>query len=95
VNAQQRQIARERDEQIGDGAVETIVRAWNDLQTCRPIGMIAGLIPWTAMDRWCEVEQLDEDGRRIVIQALRWLDIEDFKKRNPKKSPTTRPQGSR
>jgi hypothetical protein len=79
-----------------DEAVDLLVRAWHDLETCRPIGMIAGLIPWTAMDRWCEVEQLDDDARKIVIGALRYVDVEDFKKRAEKsKSRTPRTPASR
>lgn len=89
INAQQREILK-AIELPPDGAVEMGIRAWNDLSTCRPIGLAAGLIPWDRMKDWCDVEGLDADARRILIGALRYYDVKEYEKRNPKKSPRSK-----
>jgi len=64
-----------------DLAVLVAARAFRDLDTCRPIGMIAGLIPWTAIVTWCDVEGLDAEARRILTAAIRYVDVEQYEKR--------------
>jgi hypothetical protein len=90
IDAVQRAVLHDIERLGTDGAVEMAMRAWGDLCTCRSSGFITGLIPWDKMKDWCDVEGLDADSRRILIGALRYHDIKEFEKRNPKKSPTKR-----
>lgn len=85
VTPDQEAILAERPEH--DEAVELAVLAWKDLETCRPIGMVAGLIPWDAIDRWCERNDLDDGASSILIDAIRFADCEDFKARTTKAPP--------
>ncbi|MDQ1446820.1 MAG: hypothetical protein QOI20_3284 [Acidimicrobiaceae bacterium] len=64
-----------------DDAVQLVVIAYKALETCRPLGLIAGRIPWTAIDRWCERHELDDSAASILIDAVCYVDAEDFKKR--------------
>ena len=68
--------------------------AWKQLETCRPIGLVAGLIPWDAMVRWCEIHDLDDSSAYILIDALCYADALDFKERT-KKTPTPQKKGRR
>jgi hypothetical protein len=59
-----------------DYAVGRCISAWNDLSTCRPIGMATGPIPWTAIVAWCEFHQLDRDVAAAVIYVVRSIDLQ-------------------
>lgn len=59
-----------------------MLAAWTDLSTCRPVGMVVGLIPWTAMMQWCAVQGFDDEATDLVVAALRYLDEQEFKKRS-------------
>ena len=57
-----------------DEQIAFFVRAWNQLGTCRAIGMVAGPIPWTATEQWCTAEALDDDARELVHDVITYLD---------------------
>lgn len=59
------------------------IRAWNDLSTCRPIGMTTGPIPWTAIASWCEWHEdyLDREASMQLIDVIRQLDNDYFERR--------------
>lgn len=59
-----------------DAAAALCVRAWNDLSTCRPIGMDVGPIPWTAIVTWAEFHELDLDSTMLITDVIRLLDFE-------------------
>ena len=50
------------------------MRAWHDLGTCRPIGMSAGAIPWTAIVAWADFHQFDREATAMLIHVIRTLD---------------------
>lgn len=92
MTPEQAEILAERPEH--EEAVELAVIAWKQLETCRSIGLVAGLIPWTAMDRWCERHDLDDSSALVLIDALCYADALDFKERT-KKAPTPPKKGRR
>lgn len=59
-----------------DYAIDLCVRAWNELDTCRSIGMEAGAIPWTAIAQWCDwhADELDRDAALQLIDVIRQID---------------------
>lgn len=59
-----------------DHRVSLCVQAWQDLGTCRAIGMDVGPIPWTAIVQWCDFHGLDHDASEIMIYVIRMLDNE-------------------
>lgn len=48
--------------------------AFWDLTTCRPVGEVAGPIPWTAIQRYAEVEKLNADDAYALHQVVRHMD---------------------
>lgn len=44
------------------------------LNTCRPIGMTVGPIPWTAVQRYAEVEGLGLEETDMLHQTIRHMD---------------------
>ena len=48
--------------------------AFWELNTCRSIGMAAGPIPWTAVQRYAEVEELHREEAYLLHQVIRYLD---------------------
>lgn len=64
------------------------MEAWDDLSTCRPIGMVVGRIPWTAIDTWTQRQRdLDDDARAIIARAIRYVDDIEFAERTKKQTP--------
>lgn len=59
-----------------DYAMARCLDAWQDLSTCRPIGMAVGPIPWTAIVAWCEFHELDREITAVVVHVIRTLDIQ-------------------
>lgn len=59
-----------------DYAVTRCVQAWNDLSTCRPIGMAVGPIPWTSIVTWCEYHGFDREASDVMLYVIRQLDAE-------------------
>jgi len=57
-----------------DDAVAICIEAWNDLSTCRAIGMAVGAIPVTAIYQWAEMEDLDREATRMLKRVIRQLD---------------------
>jgi len=57
-----------------DDAMGLCMRAWSDLSTCRPVGMTAGPVPWTAAMEWCRWHGLDHDASAMVWAVIRRLD---------------------
>lgn len=46
-------------------------RAFQELQTCRPVGMGMGPIPWTAIQEWADAEEIADTERfRTLIRAM-------------------------
>ncbi|MEO7095149.1 MAG: hypothetical protein ABI175_17950, partial [Polyangiales bacterium] len=62
-------------------AMGVVLNAWNDLSTCRQVGMSEGWIPWTAADRWCTRHGLDDDESRVLWRVIRKLDIAELERR--------------
>lgn len=50
------------------------LRAFYELDSCRPIGMAEGPIPWVVVDQWCQSLGLDEEEREDVHYLVRRLD---------------------
>lgn len=71
-----RLLANERKEQPElSYAAQRCVQAWNDLSTCRSVGMSMGPIPITAIWAWCDRQELDAEAAAIVEHVIRRLDI--------------------
>lgn len=64
-----------------DEAMGVCLSAWDDLSTCRPVGMAEGRIPWTACDRWCERHGLDDAAARLLWAVIKRCDIEELERR--------------
>lgn len=48
--------------------------AFQDLSSCRAIGMSLGPIPWTALDQFCERYEIDGDQREDFFYHVSTLD---------------------
>ena len=59
-----------------DDALLLCVRAWQDLETCRSVGMAVGPIPWTAVQEWALASGLDRDSTRLLHDVIRYVDGE-------------------
>jgi hypothetical protein len=57
-----------------DEAMLTCIHAWNDLGTCRYIGMAVGAIPWWAIVWWAEFYGLEHEQARVLVDVIRQLD---------------------
>ena len=66
------------------------LRAFYELDSCRPVGMGEGPIPWTAVEDWCRSLGLDEEERDDVHYLVRRLDNAYLKHRESK-----RPKGKK
>lgn len=53
---------------------EWIFEAFTDLTTCRSIGMSMGPIPWTAVQRYAETEQLGRYDAYFLHAAIKHMD---------------------
>lgn len=72
-----RQIAAVRDkEPPRDYAVAKCVEAWDDLSTCRPVGMAVGAIPVTAIWALCDRRGYDREVSDVIEHVIRTLDVE-------------------
>lgn len=56
------------------------LRAWNDLNTCRSIGMSVGPVPVTAILQWCAAEELDREATSIMREVIRAADNQFLEK---------------
>ena len=54
--------------------LEWIWQAWNDLNSCREIGMDVGPIPWTAVDRYAIRYGLGADEHDLLWHSVKVLD---------------------
>lgn len=61
------------------------LRAFYDLDSCRPVGFGEGPIPWTAIEEWCRSLELDEEERDDVHYLVRRLDNAYLKHREAKR----------
>lgn len=66
---------------------EWLWEAYLDLSTCRAIGMGAGPIPWTAVQRYAEVDQLGTEETRMLHGVIRHMDDVWLKHYNEKATP--------
>jgi hypothetical protein len=75
--------------------VRDVVEAYHDLDTCRPLGMVAGKIPVTHIrEHVADVyRDLDADARAIVVRAIRYVDDLEFSERAKKKPGAPPPRG--
>lgn len=62
-----------------DHAVDRCVAAWHELATCRPVGFGVGLIPFTAIVAWAEVEGMDRESTTLLRRVIRYVDNERAK----------------
>lgn len=49
-------------------------RAFSDLHTCRPGGFGASAIPWTTIRQWADENDLDDDQRYVLGEAISKMD---------------------
>jgi hypothetical protein len=49
------------------------------LANCRPLGMVEGFIPWTAIQRYCETMELDDETTLDMHYHIGQLDDARFK----------------
>jgi hypothetical protein len=61
------------------------LRAFYDLDSCRPIGMGEGPIPWSAIEQWCQALDLDEEESDDVHTLVRRLDNAYLRHREAKR----------
>lgn len=92
-------VERELDEILAtepdrDLPMRLCVKAWVDLNSCRPIGMSVGPIPWDKMVKWCEFhdEELDREAAMQLIGVIQGLD-RDFMIREASKRALASAQG--
>ena len=64
-----------------DDAMGLVLLAWDDLLTCRPLGMDLGPVPWSAAMDWCDRHGLDAQGARVVWSVIRRIDLADRERR--------------
>ena len=50
--------------------LEWLWSAWNDLNSCRSIGMGVGPIPWSAADRYAQAAGLDGDEFILLWRCI-------------------------
>jgi hypothetical protein len=48
---------------------------FNDLSSCRQIGMTLGPIPWDAILRYCQYKEYDEETTSLVMTVMKHLDM--------------------
>ena len=65
-----------------DNAMGVVLHAWEDLSTCRPIGMAVGPIPWTAAMEWCDRHDLDEQSARLLWSVIKRLDRDELSRQD-------------
>jgi hypothetical protein len=89
--------ARPLLDDITHGIVQTVLEGFADLVTCRPIGMVVGPIPWTAIRAWAldpDRGDLDDEARAILVRSIRYLDDSEMAERAKKsKPPPPAPRG--
>jgi hypothetical protein len=54
--------------------LEVYYEAFLELDTCRTVGMSAGRIPWTAIDRYAERHGFTGDGFDYLLHMIRAMD---------------------
>ncbi len=74
------------DERPSIAGVEWLWEAWLDLGTCRPIGMDAGPIPWTAVNDYALRYGLTTDEMDELWVCVRRLDHERYKHANQQRT---------
>lgn len=74
-----REILAQEPEQ--DDAMGVVLNAWDDMSTCRPVGMSEGRIPWDKVRLWGKDHGLDRDARRILWSVIKRIDIEELERR--------------
>ena len=65
--------------------LELYLTAWLELNSCRPIGMTAGPIPWTAVHMYANFLDLDDDQREDLHDHISSMDNVYFKYLDSKK----------
>lgn len=66
--------------------LELYYEAFTELSSSRNSGMSIGAIPWTAIDRWAERYEIEEDDFERLAIYIRMLDAEFIKFANKKQS---------
>jgi len=86
---------RDRPSAVG---YEWLWQAFIDLNTCRTYGMGPGPIPWTAIQRYTEVEEFGEEDTWILHRVIRQLDnvwLDHKASTVPKTPPQAKKPGSK
>lgn len=55
--------------------LELYFNAWVELDSCRAIGMVAGPIPWTAVEEYSKASGLDDEQRSRLHRLIRAMDV--------------------
>jgi hypothetical protein len=58
--------------------------AYMDLDSCRSVGFAEGPIPWTAVQLWAQVHDLDKDTTAALHHHVREMDKAYLKHRSKK-----------
>lgn len=72
--------------------LELFYEAFNELSSCRSIGMGIGPIPWTATNVWADHKELQGEQREYLFYHIRAMDnayLEDHAKDMKKKHGNT------
>jgi hypothetical protein len=67
-----------------DAAAQLVVDCWNDVDSCRSIGMVLGPIPYTAVVLWSDRNGLDPDVADMLWGAIKIVDASFLEKHRPK-----------
>lgn len=59
-----------------DDCAEDILRCWHDLESCRPMGLVVGPIPWTAIIEWARLHRWDREATVLLADVIRYLDTQ-------------------
>jgi hypothetical protein len=74
-----------------DEAMGVVLSAWEDLSTCRPVGMTEGWIPWDKAKDWGIENGLDVEERRLLWAVIHRLDVEEMDRRAFERRTPDRP----
>ena len=78
-----------------DDAMGVCLNAWDDLSTCRPVGMVEGRIGWDKARDWCRDRGMDHSATRILWTVIKRCDVEELERRAfEARSGTNRPANS-
>lgn len=74
------------EEPYRDIVIDRYVNAWNDLSTCRQVGMAMGPIPFDKIVIWAEVHRLDYEEILLLNHVIRQLDNDHAEREESKRA---------